>query len=140
MPAGCWWKPPGTTAPAIGPGKTMRARWELASASRPARGDAGNRRLHDRWVTFNVRRKRPVIANVADRPRTRRLVLVAGRHGLTRTSKTASSTGPVVAARGATRDAAMSSQTSGWRRSSPRHAASSCRTARPAVTNPRISA
>ena len=29
------------------------------------RGDAGNRRLHERWITFNLRKKRPVIANVA---------------------------------------------------------------------------
>ncbi len=29
------------------------------------RGDAGNRRLHERWIQFNLRKKRPVIANVA---------------------------------------------------------------------------
>jgi transposase len=46
-------------------GKTMRDRWELAPPAARARGDAGNRRLHDRWVTFNLRRKRQVIANVA---------------------------------------------------------------------------
>jgi transposase len=34
-------------------------------ASRPRPRDAGNRRLHDRWTTFNLRRKRHVIANVA---------------------------------------------------------------------------
>ena len=34
-------------------------------AAARARGDAGNRRLHTRWITFNLRRKRPVIANVA---------------------------------------------------------------------------
>jgi transposase len=47
------------------PGKTMHDRWELAPTAARARGDAGNRRLHARWVRFNLRRKRPVIANVA---------------------------------------------------------------------------
>jgi len=46
-------------------GKTMRDRWDLASPAARARGDAGNRRLHERWITFNLRKKRPVIANVA---------------------------------------------------------------------------
>jgi transposase len=47
------------------PGTVMRARWDLASPAARARGDEGNRRLHDRWVRFNERSKRPVIANVA---------------------------------------------------------------------------
>ncbi len=47
------------------PGKVMRDRWELATPAARARGDAGNRRLHQRWVSFTERRKRPVIANVA---------------------------------------------------------------------------
>jgi transposase len=51
--------------PAYRPGKTMRDRWELAPAAARQRGDAGNRRLHERWVQSNLRRKRPVIANVA---------------------------------------------------------------------------
>jgi transposase len=46
-------------------GKTIRDRWELASPAARARGDAGNRRLHQRWVRFRERRKRYVIANVA---------------------------------------------------------------------------
>jgi len=46
-------------------GKTLRDRWELAPAAARQRGDVGNRRLHERWVKFNLRRKRPVIANVA---------------------------------------------------------------------------
>jgi transposase len=46
-------------------GKTMRDRWELAGPAARVRGDAGNRRLHARWITFNQRRKRPVVANVA---------------------------------------------------------------------------
>lgn len=51
--------------PRYTPGKTLRDRWELAPPEARARGDAGNRRLHDRWVGFNLRRKRPVVANVA---------------------------------------------------------------------------
>jgi len=47
------------------PGKTMRDRWQLAPPAARDRGDAGNRRLHARWVEFTRRRKRPVIANVA---------------------------------------------------------------------------
>jgi transposase len=47
------------------PGKTIRDRWELAPPAARARGDLGNRRLHERWITFNLRRKRAVIANVA---------------------------------------------------------------------------
>ena len=46
-------------------GKTMRDRWDLAPAPARARGDAGNRRLHARWVRFNDRGKRHVVANVA---------------------------------------------------------------------------
>ena len=47
------------------PGKTMRDRWDLAPAAARARGDAGNRRLHQRWVTFIDRKKRSTVANVA---------------------------------------------------------------------------
>jgi hypothetical protein len=43
----------------------MRARWELAPAAARARGHAGNRRLHERWLRFTERKKRPVVANVA---------------------------------------------------------------------------
>ncbi len=46
-------------------GKTLRDRWELAPPAARARGDAGNRRLHQRWVRFGERRKRHVVANVA---------------------------------------------------------------------------
>jgi transposase len=51
--------------PAYRPSKTMQQRWELAPPAARRRGDAGNRRLHHRWVTFNLRRKRAVVANVA---------------------------------------------------------------------------
>ena len=47
------------------PGKAMLDRWELASPAARARGDAGNRRLHERWVRFNLRKKRANVANVA---------------------------------------------------------------------------
>ncbi len=47
------------------PGKTMRDRWDLATPAARARGDAGNRRLHARWVRFTDRKKSPVIANTA---------------------------------------------------------------------------
>ncbi len=43
----------------------MRDRWEQAPAAARLRGDDGNRRLHQRWQTFNARKKKPVIANVA---------------------------------------------------------------------------
>jgi transposase len=46
-------------------GTTMRERWELAPVAARARGDEDNRRLHQRWVKFTERRKRPTIANVA---------------------------------------------------------------------------
>jgi transposase len=47
------------------PGKTMRDRWALAPAAAQARGDQGNRRLHQRWVSFLERRKRDTVANTA---------------------------------------------------------------------------
>jgi transposase len=46
-------------------GKTMRERWELAPVAARARGDDGNRRLHQRWVKFIEHRKKNTIANVA---------------------------------------------------------------------------
>jgi transposase len=47
------------------PSALMRARWNLASPEAKARGHAGNHRLHQRWLTFQTRKKKPVIANVA---------------------------------------------------------------------------
>jgi transposase len=46
-------------------GTTLRQRWEQAPAAARARGDAGNRRLHQRWVRFIDRHKRHTIATVA---------------------------------------------------------------------------
>jgi len=42
----------------------MHDRWQLAPAAARTRGDAGNRRPHQRWISVNLRKKRPVIANV----------------------------------------------------------------------------
>jgi transposase len=47
------------------PGKTMRARWELAPPAARVRGHEGNRRLHQRGQGFNARKKRPAVADVA---------------------------------------------------------------------------
>ena len=44
-------------------GARLRQRWQLATPAARARGDLGNRRLHERWIRFNLRRKRAVIAN-----------------------------------------------------------------------------
>jgi transposase len=48
-----------------GPSALMRARWDAAGPAARARGHAGNHRLHQRWLTFTERKKRPVVANVA---------------------------------------------------------------------------
>ncbi len=60
-------------------GKTMRDRWDLAPAAARARGDEGNRRLHQRWVKFIERTQEAHHRQRRDRPRARRLVLVPGR-------------------------------------------------------------
>lgn len=43
----------------------MRARWDRASADARDRGHAGNQRLHERWIGFQARGKRTVVANAA---------------------------------------------------------------------------
>lgn len=43
----------------------LRARWDKAPAVARHRGDEGNKRLHTRWVAFDARSKRPVVANAA---------------------------------------------------------------------------
>ena len=65
MPAACSSKRPGITGRRIGPGAELRRRWDLASPAARARGQAANRRLHTRWVRFDERKKRSVVANVA---------------------------------------------------------------------------
>lgn len=47
------------------PGAMLRRRWELASPAARARGQAANRRLHQRWIDFDLRRKRSVVAYMA---------------------------------------------------------------------------
>jgi transposase len=47
------------------PGETMRRRWKAAPLAVQARGQTANRRLHDRWLRFDERKKRPVVANAA---------------------------------------------------------------------------
>lgn len=51
--------------PAYRVGVGLRRRWDLSTAPARARGDAGNRRLHARWVRFLDRRKRSTVADVA---------------------------------------------------------------------------
>jgi transposase len=51
--------------PAYRIGAVMQARWDRATPAARARGDIGNRRLHDRWARFLARRKRPTVANIA---------------------------------------------------------------------------
>jgi transposase len=47
------------------PGRDLRRRWDAASPAARARGQAANRRLHARWVSFDERKKRSVVANAA---------------------------------------------------------------------------
>ena len=47
------------------PGTVLRRRWDEATPAARARGDQGNRRLHRRWQAFDVRHKKPAIANTA---------------------------------------------------------------------------
>lgn len=47
------------------PGQRLRRRWATATPALRARSHAANRRLHTRWVRFDQRHKRPVIANAA---------------------------------------------------------------------------
>jgi len=47
------------------PGTVMRRRWDQATPAARARGDLGNRRLHQRWQAFDARHKKSAIANTA---------------------------------------------------------------------------
>lgn len=47
------------------PSVVLQRRWDQSTPAARARGHAGNQRLHARWVTFNLRKKRGVVANVA---------------------------------------------------------------------------
>ncbi len=47
------------------PSAALRTRWDAAPAAARARGHQGNLRLHQRWLGFNLRKKKGVIADVA---------------------------------------------------------------------------
>lgn len=51
--------------PRYRPGRDLRRRWDAASPAARARGEAANRRLHARWIGFDQRKKRSVVANAA---------------------------------------------------------------------------
>jgi transposase len=97
------------------PGKTMHDRWELAPPAARARGDAGNRRLHERWIRFNLPANSPCSPTS---PSPANWPAGAGLWpSWTDRPPDVSSLQTVVAARGATRDTPMSNQPSAWPRS-----------------------
>ncbi|KZS69616.1 MAG: IS110 family transposase [Mycobacterium pseudokansasii] len=51
--------------PRYRPGRDLRRRWDVASPAARARGEAANRHLHNRWIAFDERTKRSVVANAA---------------------------------------------------------------------------
>jgi len=51
--------------PSYRPGNTLLRRWNQAPGPVVARAHQANKRLHQRWLDFDARHKRPVIANVA---------------------------------------------------------------------------
>jgi transposase len=65
MPADFWSRRPGHHRTRYRPGPDLRRRWDAASPAARARGQAANRRLHTRWVRFDERKKRSVVANAA---------------------------------------------------------------------------
>jgi len=138
--AGCWSKRPGTTAPPTGWARpcaiagnlpdpapepaAMRATDGCTTAGTPCAPDTSG----TSWPPSRS-------------PASRWLMLVPGRARGVILPKTASSTTAVAAARGATRDTATSNgPVTEPATLDPRHAIRSSRTARSAVTNPRISA
>jgi hypothetical protein len=54
-----------TAGPYNNPSRLRRLRCEEATCGAGSRRHAGERRLHERWISYLERRKRPVIANVA---------------------------------------------------------------------------
>jgi transposase len=51
--------------PPYRPSTKLQRRWERAPGAVAAHAGKGNRRLHARWQSFDARRKRPVVANLA---------------------------------------------------------------------------
>ncbi len=47
------------------PSVVLQRRWDQSSAAARTRAHAGNQRLHSRWVAYNLRKKKGVVANVA---------------------------------------------------------------------------
>ncbi|MCY1676507.1 hypothetical protein OVA06_17675 [Pseudarthrobacter sp. SL88] len=47
------------------PSRLVLSRWEEATSEAGMRGHAGNRRLHECWISYLGHRKHPVIAIVA---------------------------------------------------------------------------
>ncbi len=86
-------------------------RWDLAPAAARVRGDEGNRRLHHRWVKLIDRHTRSTVANVAIARelagRCRSLAVMEDPHSCFAAHIR------LVAARGATRDPAVSSRPGG---------------------------
>ena len=101
--------------PAYRVGKTMRDRWELAGPAARARGDQGNRRLHHRWNTMRAGHKRHTVATVAIARELAGWCWSLAVLEIARPPQSASSTRTVAAARGATRDSAMSNPAIGRR-------------------------
>ena len=46
-------------------GRVLQARWDQAPPTARARGHAGNQRLHQRWVTYSLHRKKHTVATTA---------------------------------------------------------------------------
>jgi transposase len=51
--------------PLYRPGKVMKDRWAAATTMAAARGDAGNRRLHQRWQVLKAHKKKHTVASTA---------------------------------------------------------------------------
>jgi hypothetical protein len=119
------------------PGKTIRDRWDLASPAARARGDLGNRRLHARWVTYVDRKKKATVANTAIARELAGWRFAGPARGVTHPTTSSS----VTVADGSARSqpAKLYEQPQPGVMLVSRHAEHSCRNARPAVTNPRIS-
>ena len=99
-------------------GKTMRDRWELAGPAARARGDAGQPAAARPLEHLPRTPQAPRGRQRRHRPRARRLVLVPGRaRGVTTPQIWLRRPTTVAAARGATRETAMSSRRHPARRS-----------------------
>jgi hypothetical protein len=94
--------------PAYRRGKTILERWAAAPAPLVARADAGNRRLHARWVTLDARKKKHTLACAAIARELAGWCWSLSRHGRLTPQARSRPEGPD-AARGATRYSPVSS-------------------------------